>query len=275
MTLVLLAGTVSAARGFIGNQRVFSSIVDTNLLTAQLTLPGNRYRSREARLDIYREVTEAIDRTAAVTSSTLVRALPSRGNGGTAERQVVFQDRPEAEELAPTVRTLTVRARYFETRGIPLLRGRDFTHDEAPRTGEVIVNRRFAEVHFADDTPIGQRLQLLGAAVGEGVPEWLTIVGVAPTVRQRLGQSQPEPLVYLPYHVAPPETSVVVVRVEGDPLALAQVLRATIRDLDPDLPLSAVATMADTLRDASWNGRLSWYITLTVTLVALGTVLGL
>ena len=109
--------------------------------------------------------------------------------------------------------TLAAGPGYFDTLGVPLLRGRPFSErDGAPESSAAIVNARFVEIHFADEEPLGRRIRLVTETQEAGDPQaaWSTIVGVAPTLRQRLGRGSPDPLVYLPYRADPPRTATLV-----------------------------------------------------------------
>ena len=174
--------------------------------------------------------------------------------------------------------TTTVGARYFETLGRPVLRGRSFTwRDGTPESPHVIVNQRFVELFLRDGDPIGRRIRLTsdqraaaperrrvaagaGAAASavtaaEAAP-WLTIVGIAPVLRQRMAVA-PDPIVYLPAGADPPASAAIIVRSTTAPEALAPLLREEVRALDPDLPVYRVRTMAQVIDEAGWNPRLS------------------
>jgi putative ABC transport system permease protein len=86
----------------------------------------------------------------------------------------------------------------------------------------------------------------------------VTIVGVAPTVRQRnFDQPDPDPVVYVPHQgntALGPNTSIIL-RGRGDPAALTTVLRKELAGLDPDLPLSNIRTMDNFLALLRWPAR--------------------
>ena len=99
--------------------------------------------------------------------------------------------------------------------------------------------------------------------------EWLTIVGVAPVIRQRAA-SEPEAIVYQPLASSPPATISWMVRSELSPEASAAVLRDAVRRLDPNLPLYSLATLGQATSDAEWNGRVSGRLLLALTSIAIG-----
>jgi predicted lysophospholipase L1 biosynthesis ABC-type transport system permease subunit len=98
---------------------------------------------------------------------------------------------------------------------------------------------------------------------------WLTIVGIAPVLRQRMAAA-PDPIVYLPAAADPPSSAAIIVRSTTAPEALAPLLREEVRALDPELPVYRVRTMAQVVDEAGWNPRLSGNLLMTIALIAFG-----
>ncbi len=254
------------------------------LVTASITLPADKYRTPEQRADFYSRLSERIAAVPGVVSASVASALPLRG---AAERQLDIEGRSRgAGETGPAVWTIGVGTRYFETLGLPLPRGREFS-DRDGRAGQehVIVNQRFADMFFDREDPIGRRIRLTApapagtAATAQPSPAsdapWLTIVGVAPSVRQRPGSS-PDPLVYMPLRATPPPTTALVVRSTGEPGAITRRLREAVSSLDPQLPLYRVMTMERAIDEVEWVGRVSVRMITSLTLIALGlSIVGL
>ena len=86
---------------------------------------------------------------------------------------------PQPFELPPAF-YYAVSAGYFETMGIPLVRGRFFTdQDRAASPRVALVNQEMARLYFPDSDPIGQRI-----SIGKGLEVWREIVGVVGNVLQ-------------------------------------------------------------------------------------------
>jgi putative ABC transport system permease protein len=138
----------------------------------------------------------------------------------------------------------------------------------------VVVNERFAEQFLADRDPIGQRVTL-SPVDGPPVPtRWLTIVGVAPNLRQRR-PPEADAIVYTSYESAPSASAAIIVRGNRTPDELARSLKEEVRAIDPSLPVDRVRTMRDVVREASWVGRISAALFLTLMGIAVGlSVLG-
>lgn len=111
----------------------------------------------------------------------------------------------------------------------------------------VVVNQRFSAMHFPNADPIGQRIGFTADAA-KPPAAWLTIVGLAPTVRQRSVQEvDPDAVVYLPYSYEPQLSIGVLARSRTTAAAVAPLLRAELRAIDPDLPLFQIRSMAENL----------------------------
>ena len=163
------------------------------------------------------------------------------------------------------VTMLTVDPRYFETIGLPLVRGRRFTStDGTPGQESAIINNRFAQMHFPNENPIGRRIVVtldpsVGPPAAADIPLSMTatIVGVAPNVRQRdLNRPEPDPVAYLPYRTDPRTFMMLMARSEGDPNAVTSLLREELRAIDADLPLYDIRTMDENLAQQRWPFRI-------------------
>ena len=265
LTLILLTTLSTSVLRFVEGRRTFTSVDAADVLTAEVALTTDRYEVPEARTAFFEDVRTRLGAQSA--TAAIVDALPG---GAAAQDAVMIDGRPPTPaELLPTVVTLTTGPAYFDALGVTLLRGRPFSErDGAPGAEAAIVNARFVEIHFPDAEALGRRIRLVTDGVDPRAG-WLTIVGVAPTLRQRPGRREPDPLVYLPSRADPPRVATLLARAPGDAAAAASLVRETIRRIDPDLPLFRVRTLEQALRDASWNGRMSEAILWTIAIIAL------
>jgi putative ABC transport system permease protein len=176
-------------------------------------------------------------------------------------RQLVIDGRADApDETPPSVMMISVGPRYFETTGVRLLRGRPIQDtDGSPGHEVAVINQRLAAHYFPNDDPIGKRIALIDSTPAGQRSPWATIVGVAPTIRERSLQEAPEgvSVVYIPnvQNVAHRNGSYILVRAHADPGQLTAQLRQEIFALDPDLPLSDIATMDELLAQQRWPER--------------------
>jgi putative ABC transport system permease protein len=288
LTMLLMCGLVSNVYTARESERASQTIDTSNLLTMWVTPSPQRYRDDADRLAFYQRVDERLRAVPALASVSLAGALPL---SGAPPRQLEIDGRSSASGAGatkPTVFTTTVGAGYFETLGRPVLRGRSFTwRDGTPGNAHVIVNQRFVELFLRDGDPIGRRIRLTsdqrtggpgaaspgaaGPAAASGTDDapWLTIVGIAPVLRQRSAVA-PDPIVYLPLGSGAPASAAIIVRSATAPEALAPLLRAEVRALDPELPVYRVRTMAQVIDEAGWNPRLGRNLLTTIALIAFG-----
>jgi ABC-type antimicrobial peptide transport system permease subunit len=160
--------------------------------------------------------------------------------------------------MPPVVTMLSVGRRYFETLGARITRGRPFNDDDAAIGREgVIVNERLAQMFFAGQDPIGQRIRLVDDGMAGMRLPTLTIVGVADNLRQRITPNLDfEPIAYV-HDLAIPTVSrplALIVRPKyGEPAQLAQILRDEVRALDPDIPVVNIQTMDQSLAQQRWT----------------------
>ncbi|HMD36983.1 MAG TPA: ABC transporter permease [Vicinamibacterales bacterium] len=129
---------------------------------------------------------------------------------------------------------------YFDTMGIPLVRGRDFTSGDAyDRPFVAIVSETLARQSFPGQDPIGHTIMC-----GLDSPKWMTIVGVVADVRQDSPTTVPRPTLYMPLlqHPYHGNEVQVVMRSAVTPAALVEPARTKMHALDGD-----VATRFETL----------------------------
>jgi predicted permease len=143
---------------------------------------------------------------------------------------------------------------YFQAAGIPLIRGRGFNEaDRADSPMVVIVNRRLAEHYWPGQDPIGKRLHF---GVKETPLPWMTVVGEIGDIKQGTADGETEPQFYQPPSqfknalgpFASPDMLVgdggsIVMRSAIAPEQMADSLRAVVRSIDPQLPLTQVESM--------------------------------
>lgn len=225
LTVVLLASAGALVRSAEGVYRSDQAIDLARLWEFRIALPEPQYASAERRRAFYRALDERLAAAPGLESATLAGSPPFNA----AESGDVVID----NTTRGAVRVVAAGKRYFETLGLSLVRGTDLDHVAAGVSAPALVNERFAERFLPGSDPIGREVLL--TSDGEGTtPERLTIVGVAPKLRQQVAAGH-TPVIYLPHSARPGRIASLLVR--GHPDAFAEVLRQEVRRLDPDLPL--------------------------------------
>jgi putative ABC transport system permease protein len=231
--------------------------IDTpGVLTAAVTLPTDRYPTPGRRAEFVARLEERLAATPGISIASVSNVLPL---GGAREREIEIAGQPGADPV-PRALTLGIGPDYFRVFDLSMRRGREFSASDG--TGgqpHAVINERAAEVFFGGRDPIGQRL----AYKSDSEPEWLTVVGVAPDVRQQPrprvpgGPPDTDPIIYVPYRTVAPETAILLLRSDVAAETLAPALRAVLLELDPNVPLHRVRTMAGVIDDGGWNARVS------------------
>ena len=255
LTLVLLAGAGLMVRSFLALYRGDLVVDATSRLTAQLSWPQDKLPSAEDRAAFYQRLDRRLDEIPGVGLASLASRRPFLGAPG---RPFALEgDSIGDPEQLPSVTTLAVGPRYFETLGTPLLRGRGLTaRDGLPGNEVAIVSKLFAETYYRGEDPVGRQIGLFesGAEVG-ATPSRLTIVGVSPTIRQRIA-SGARPVVYVPLaSYGGAEVALIVGRLL-DPSTAELQLREEIAALDPEVTMFNVRPLEDLLADSRLQSQL-------------------
>jgi predicted permease len=133
---------------------------------------------------------------------------------------------------------------FFQTMGIPIVRGRGFlASDAGERPRVAVVNQQFVQRYWPGGDGVGKRIWLDrrgGTAV--------EIVGVAQTVKYRATGEKPTDFVYLPLAQHREARMILLVRSSVDPLQLVAPVRDIVRALEPNLPLLETRTYEDLYR---------------------------
>src|SRR5438046_1753270 len=165
-----------------------------------------------------------------------------------------------AEGLAFTAAWNSVGADYFSTVGLPVLRGRAFTEAEATRPGPrmVIIDEALARKLWPDGDALGQRIQYAGEntsvakSADEKPEEAIEIVGIVPVTRHDLFKNEePDGAIYLPFARGFQSDVSFFVRFRSltpaSEASTADLLRHTVRDVDPAIPIISLPTFAQYL----------------------------
>jgi predicted permease len=257
VALVLLTASGLLLRSFDKLRSVDLGFRPDHTLTAGYSLPRQQY-STQAAIDAFNtSLRNKLEQLPAVTAVGATSILPAAGF----EYRATFT--PEGY-IPPQGAGLnlawvpSVMGNYFQAQGIPIVRGRDFTPaDNADAPLVIIINRTLAEHYWPGQDPIGKRLHR-GPERATTLP-WLTVVGEIGDVKQLTADSPIMNQFYLPTgqnkaaagSFAPPgflvgNTGFIVLRGAMPPRQMAESLRAAVRSLDPQLPLTNVESM-DTL----------------------------
>jgi putative ABC transport system permease protein len=178
-------------------------------------------------------VAELEERLAALPGITAVggaSVLPLSGLGALVDFAVEGAP-PPPPNVNQEIALARVTPDYFRAIGAPLRRGRGFTtrdHSQAPPVA--IINEAAVRRWLPDRDPIGRRVNISGASI--------EVVGVVGDVLQNEPGLKAAPQLFAPYAQNPSRSIRIVVRTSADAATLSAAIRAEIRRLDPNLPIS-------------------------------------
>jgi putative ABC transport system permease protein len=242
LAFVLLAGAALLLRSFDRLQQVDPGFSTDRILTARVTLPRAKYPEDGQRAAFGEQLLTAVGSRPGVRSAALVSDAPL----GDSPPQLSFEIQgvpTRSDGTAQDAEVFAASPEYFETLRIPLLQGRLYdAGDRAGGRGVAVVNQALARRFWPGRSALGARLTLDDPADPES---WRTVVGVVGDVRQERLSEQAYPQIYLPFVQSPSRSMVLALRAHGDAASLVPAIRASLAQLDPDLPLADIATLEE------------------------------
>jgi putative ABC transport system permease protein len=237
LSLLLLVSAGLLIRSFDKLLRVNVGFNPQQLLSLEYRLPRNKYSKADAQWNFHKQVTEKVKEIPGVQSVSLVRGLPFSGNGGSVS--IILQDRELPKTgTEPEVMFNTVMPNYFETIGIPLLKGRTFgNEDQADAPGALIINQTMAQKFWPNQDPLGKQIKFVQDG-NQG-----TIVGVVGDAKQYWIEEEQRPQLYVPFSQNPGIFSTLVIRTTVEPLSIAEQVRQAVWKVDPDQPMWKIRTV--------------------------------
>ena len=267
LSLVLLAGAGLLIRSFIALQNVDPGMRSEGVLTARVTLSGQRYSSPKDIGNFYSQALSKIEAIPGVESASAVSFLPMAGLGIGTSFYRLDRDKPQPGQL-PGTDVKPVTPHFFRTMGIPQIAGRDFNPMDTLESPQVaVVNQAMVRQQFPTEDPIGKRLNVsIGSAEGGMNVE---IVGVVGDIKMVSLDGTVNPAVYIPHAQLPIGLMTFVVRTPLEPTSLTPRVAAAVREVDPNLPLADVAAMEDVVNATLARPRTVSTLIMVFALIAL------
>ena len=260
IALALLVASGLLLRSFEKMRAVDLGFRPDHVLTASYSLPQKQYATQAAVDEFNHELIRRLRQLPAVKFAGLTSFLPaSGGNSNTVfDAQGYIAPKSAGMNLATQV---SVEGDYLQAIGVPLLSGRYFTPADTADTQLVaIVNHKLAEHCWPGSNPVGKRLRL---GLQETKIPWLTVVGEVADVKEASPDVPSKQQYYLPVEqyeksigpfASPTDLNgnggYIAIRTATEPEQIANVLRATVRSIDPQLPLTQVQTMEHAVSDS-------------------------
>ncbi|HEV2134973.1 MAG TPA: ABC transporter permease [Terracidiphilus sp.] len=257
VALVLLVASGLLLRSFQKLREVDLGFRTDHLLTASYGLPQKQY-STQASIDGFNDtLLRKLEELPGVEAVGVTSLLPAAGNHS---NSAIFADGyiPPKDGALDLSWPSSVMGDYFRAAGIPLLRGREFTSSDTARSPLVcVVSRTLAEHFWPGQDPLGKRIHW---GMKETSLPWMTVVGEVGDIKQT---GPGEPTIFQIYQpasqneasfgtFAPPDAlnaqgGSILLRTARPPEQVIAELRATVHSIDPQLPLTQVQSMDQTV----------------------------
>jgi len=279
LTLVLLIGAGLLIHSFVRLTSVSPGFEsrgpDGVVQTVRVTLPERLYDEPERIHEFARGMLDHIQYLPGVKSASLINSAPFGMMFIRDDFYIEGQPKPKIDAGRPKI-----GPGYFNTMGIPLLAGREFTaRDTAEAPKVAIVSERIAREYFpgGPGEALGRRVRLSDRG------EWLTVVGVVADIRQKGLDQEVQPMLYVPFQQERVEFFVLrfvsfVVRTDT-PASVVEGIRAEIRRVAPNLPIESTVTMDEAVAASVAPPRFRMFLlvlfAITATLIATCGIYGL
>lgn len=262
LSLVLLIGGGLLGRSLLAIQDVDPGFEAQSRLTFRIQLGGPEFPA-DRRESFLKELSADLEALPGVEAVGAVSFIPFGGNLAWTPVTIPTYMPPDGStgEFISSVRIATPS--YFETLGIPILRGRTFEEDyseDAQRA--VIIDEQMAERYFEGRDPIGQSLRFLSGSEG-------LIIGVVGSIKHTKLDDPSRFTTYLAHPQAASGNMALVVHTLVAPEELIRPATDAVHALDPNVAVVDVATMEERLAASLSQRRFSMFLLQVFSAVAL------
>src|SRR5579872_649641 len=280
VALTLLTASGLLLRSFEKMRDVKLGFRPDNTLAALYVLPQQQYRTQSAIDEFTKTLLNDLEQLPGVEAVGITSFLPAAGNSWGISFTIEGYVPPKGAGLNMAAMSL-LEGNPFDALGIRVLRGRIFTQsDNAGSQLVAVVNRKMAGRYWPGQDPLGKRLR-------RGLPEtstpWMTVVGEVDDVKLGSPDAETIPQVYQPVTQTVASEGVfasvgelsatdgwIVLRSRMAPEQMEDTVRATVRKIDPQLPLYQLQTMEQAISKSEAPRRFN---TVLISSLAIAAVL--
>lgn len=283
--LVLVAAAGLLLRSFEKMRSVDLGYRADHVLSGAYSLPAKQYGTQPAIDGFNRELIRRVQQLPGVKYAGFTTFLPASGRFSNSTFVVEgYAPPPGADMNLATF--VTIEGDYLQAVGVPLLAGRFFTpEDTADSQLVAIVNQKFAHHYWPGSDPVGKRFRI-------GMPEsptlWMTVVGEIGDMKENSPDEPTREQWYQPNAQAEKsmgplaskdtvfgDSGFIVLRTVSQPDLTTNSLRGAVRSVDPQLALTQVQSLEQSVSDSEAPRRFNtWLISAfaiaAVLLAALG-----
>ena len=278
LTFVLTVAATLLLRSFDRLQSTELGFRRHDVLSAELRVPGGRFSASRPwfrRAQYFDRLIAELGQIPGVRAIAGTSKVPLTGEVGTGS--MWRSDAPGAHDTTPPTSAADqwkasiqlVTPRYFETMGVPVMRGRAFTQgdrftedelsndDPSRPPGVAIINEAMARRYWPGSDPLGTTIFLLD---DKAFAAYRTVVGIVGDVRATAVDSAAGPTVFLPYAQNPGQSLSLVLRSDLRPGQLAGPVRSRLRALDPAITITNVRPFDEVFGGAVSRPRFTMFL---------------
>jgi putative ABC transport system permease protein len=247
LSLLLLTGAGLFVRTLRNLRTLDLGFAAESVIQARINPHASGYK-QEQLPDLYRRLLERLNAAPGISSASMAGSGFRTGTSRTCCIAVEGYTHGPNEDRE--VQTNSVTPGYFQTMGMPLLLGRDFTPEETGRNpGEffphiAIINETMARYYFGEANPLGKRF---GWGDPPNLKSDIEIIGVVKDAKYGSPRDKTPRLIYFPHH----GETLLVARAAGPVAPLTAIIRREIEAVDKGLEISSVRTVPQ-LRDQAF-----------------------
>ncbi|HLJ51323.1 MAG TPA: ABC transporter permease [Bryobacteraceae bacterium] len=252
LALVLLTGAGLTIKSFVILANNDPGVRTHNMLAISFTLNSSRFKVQAQRSAFFDGIIHRLQGLPGVESATVAADIPLTRDEDSDTFSIEGKPDP-APNKKREARFNIVGPGYCNTLGIPLLKGRDFTESDGPKSAAVAtINEAMARQFWPGEDPVGKR-------ISNDDKTWFSIAGIVGNVRQRGLNSEPQPEIYISYLQDPflwPSLNLIV-RTTTEPEPFVATIEKVIWSVDRDQPITRIRTMDKILSQSTAQPRLT------------------
>lgn len=261
LTVVLLIGAGLLLKSYERLRSSDMGCLTTNVLTMHIGLPDVRYGDAR-RVNFFDGLLDRVRSLPGVTGASFVDSAPGQGYSSDDSFTIVEHPAlPQGKGIFALSRIADPT--YFETIGIPMVRGRTFNPSlHLKAADEMVIDQLFADTFFPGEDPVGRHIQTKSGKY--------VVVGVVGSTRFEIGED-PRPLMYTSLEAGSTGVGTIVIRSNRDVQQFGMPVLRIVSGMDRDLAVSDVLTMNQLLGESTLSA--SFNATLLAAFAALSLLL--
>jgi putative ABC transport system permease protein len=258
LALSLLAGGGLAIHSFWNVEHVNLGFRSDHLFAFDLPVNHGKLNGAVEVNSFYRQVLGEINALPGVTHAAVSEGMPLRGVRFGMPFQIAGKEMDDMSRRPVTLFNM-VTPQYFKVFEIQMLQGRSLNYqDEAGGLRVAVVDERFAKQFLSGMDPLSQRIvmnEIVPGTMKFGPPVEWQIVGVYRSMQNGRPEAQNLPEMNVPFWQSPWPQALITVRSSVEPAILTKSIGDVVQSIDPNLPLSNMETMDQSLERVAYGPR--------------------